>query len=82
MGPRACLNAVEKPFWLTVQNCSCCSHRLLIPGRGEDVFWSKVNFVRFEALMAVTMKSNCMFWYVTPCSLVEIYRRFGRIYCL
>lgn len=35
---------------------------------------------RFEVLMTVTMNSNA-FCNVTPCSLVEIYRRFRRMRC-
>jgi hypothetical protein len=47
-----------------------------------DVFWqwtqyecliTKFNSVRFEVLMAVSMKKT-IFWDVTPCDLVEVYR--------
>jgi hypothetical protein len=35
-----------------------------------------MNYVLSEVLMAVTVKIT-MFWNVTPCSLVEVYWRFG-----
>jgi hypothetical protein len=31
---------------------------------------------RFEVLPTITAK-NIIFWYVKPCDLVEVYRRFG-----
>jgi hypothetical protein len=35
----------------------------------------------FQALRAVTTKST-IFWGVTPCTLIEVHRSFGRMYCL
>jgi hypothetical protein len=40
-----------------------------------------LTFVGSEILTASTTK-NTVFWDVTPCSLVEIYRRFGETYFL
>jgi hypothetical protein len=37
--------------------------------------------VGFEVLTAMTMKSN-IFWDMQSCSLVEVHRPFGGIYCL
>jgi hypothetical protein len=37
--------------------------------------------MRFRSLTSVTMK-NSVFWVVTPCSLVEVYRCFGINHCL
>jgi hypothetical protein len=37
--------------------------------------------VGFEVLTAVSTKM-AVFWVVAPCSLVEVYRRFGGTYCL
>jgi hypothetical protein len=39
------------------------------------------NSNRVEILTAITMKCS-IFWDVTPCSPVKIYRRFGGAYCL
>jgi hypothetical protein len=38
-------------------------------------------FVRFQVLTAASMKVT-VFWDVTPCSLVEVYRRFRGACCL
>jgi hypothetical protein len=40
-----------------------------------------VNAVGFEVLAAVSTKM-AVFWVVVPCSLVEVYRRFGGPCCL
>jgi hypothetical protein len=37
--------------------------------------------VRFEVMVVVTMKSSG-FWNVMLCGVVEIYLRFGGMYCL
>jgi hypothetical protein len=37
--------------------------------------------VKFEVLMAVRM-TVLFFWVVTPCGLINRYRRFGGTYCL
>jgi hypothetical protein len=37
------------------------------------------NYITFEIPITVTVKSN-IFWDVTPCSSVEVHRRFGRKY--
>jgi hypothetical protein len=37
--------------------------------------------VRFQVLTAVSIKMT-VFWYVVPCSLVEVYRRLRCAYCL
>jgi hypothetical protein len=37
--------------------------------------------VRFQVFMLASMKIT-VFWDVAPCSLVEVYRRFGGAYCL
>jgi hypothetical protein len=42
---------------------------------------NKINFVRFEVLTAVSMKM-AVFWVTSPCSLVEVYRRFRDACCL
>jgi hypothetical protein len=40
-------------------------------------------FVRFDILMAVTLKSRpAVFWHVILCSLMEVYRRFGGTCCI
>jgi hypothetical protein len=36
--------------------------------------------VGFEVITAVTVKCNII-WDVTPCSVVNVYRRFGGTYC-
>jgi hypothetical protein len=41
----------------------------------------KLMLCRTEVLAALTVKSTS-FWDVTPCGLVEVYRRFGEPYCL
>jgi len=47
----------------------------------DDVHSGSCWYLRFEFLSTVTMK-NSTFWHMTPSSLVEIYRIFGRSYCL
>jgi hypothetical protein len=37
--------------------------------------------MRFEVLTVASMKMT-VFWGVTPCSLVDVYRRFKDYYCL
>jgi hypothetical protein len=39
-----------------------------------------ITVVRFEVLMAVSMKMT-VFWVVALCRLVEVYRRFRGVYC-
>jgi hypothetical protein len=43
--------------------------------------WNSKYIVRFEVLTAASMKMT-VFWYIAPCSLVEIDRRFRGAYCL
>jgi hypothetical protein len=38
------------------------------------LYSNEVAYAEFEVLTAVTTKST-IFWFVTPCSLVEVYRR-------
>jgi hypothetical protein len=38
-------------------------------------------YVRFQVLTAASMKM-AVFWFVAPCSLVEVYRRFRGACCL
>jgi hypothetical protein len=42
---------------------------------------SVVPSVGFEVLIPVTTK-NTAFWHITPCSVVEVHRRFGGTYWL
>jgi hypothetical protein len=42
---------------------------------------NKNNSVEFEFLTAVVMK-NSVFWDITPCSPLEVNKRFGRTYRL
>jgi hypothetical protein len=44
-------------------------------------WWCLVAFVRFQVLMAASMKFR-VFWDVAPCSLVGVDRRFRDAYCL
>jgi hypothetical protein len=47
--------------------------------RSSPVMFSKqivAHYARFEVLVAVTM-NRTLFWNVTPCNLVKIYRHFG-----
>jgi hypothetical protein len=39
------------------------------------------NYVIFQVLTAASMKFR-VFWYVAPCSHVEVDRRFRVVYCL
>jgi hypothetical protein len=41
----------------------------------------KINCVRFEVLTSGTMKS-AIFYDLTPCDLVKIYRLLGKMYCI
>jgi hypothetical protein len=52
--------------------------RIVAPGNSSA---SYITHVRFEVITTVTVK-NAVFWDVTPCSLVEVYRYFGRIFCM
>jgi hypothetical protein len=40
-----------------------------------------VKYMRFHVLTATNMKMTA-FWYIAPCSLVEVNRRFRSAYCL
>jgi hypothetical protein len=42
----------------------------------SDPGWEVLRTVGFEVLTAVSTKM-AVFWVVAPCSLVEVYRRFG-----
>jgi hypothetical protein len=42
---------------------------------------AKETLVRLEMFSAVIIKI-IIFWNVTPCSLLEMYRRFGGTFCL
>jgi hypothetical protein len=53
-----------------------CRHRSAVTPAVE-----KLMLCRTERLTALTVKSTS-FWDVTPCSLVEVYRRFREPYCL
>jgi hypothetical protein len=53
-------------------------HTLYILSYKHEVLKSLVGF---DVLMAVAVKST-IFWEVTPCSLIEIYRRFGGTQCV
>jgi hypothetical protein len=49
-------------------------------GRKSDQV-DTLGYVRFQVLTAASMKMTA-FWDIKPSCLVEIYRRFGRAYCL
>jgi hypothetical protein len=78
---------------ILIEQCVCPSFRMLI-FRNHTNFpknfnlkwlhlklWKEVNFVVFEAFIAVIMKCS-VFWYIMPCSLLKVNRSFGRIYRL
>jgi tryptophan-rich sensory protein len=44
-----------------------------------NIFVYSEIFVRFEVLTAASMKM-VVFWFVAPCSLVEVYRRIRGAY--
>jgi hypothetical protein len=73
-------------FWVT--------RRTLILGDRSCVDWMNIlcshinleiindySFVEFEVLTAVSVKSGTIFWDLTLCSLVQIYRYLGRTFC-
>jgi hypothetical protein len=79
LGVNVCIvNGVLTSCWL----CGCTA-RVWITGllrwkgvcRGTNVCNGDFWVVKFEVLMAITMKST-IFWDVTPCHLVEVYQRF------
>jgi hypothetical protein len=51
------------------------------PELSNTVGYKRLDLVKSEALTAVTMKIK-VFWDVSPCSLVKVYRRFGGTHIL
>jgi hypothetical protein len=54
---------------------------VILVKEGLKHFHVKLSYVRFHVLKAVSTKM-AVFWVVAPCSLVEVYQRFRRTYCL
>jgi hypothetical protein len=47
---------------------------------GQWTAYGQAYYVRLEVLTAASMKM-AIFWAVAPCSLVEVFRRFGGACC-
>jgi hypothetical protein len=45
--------------------------------RGKNVSMELNKYARFEGIKVVTVKIT-LFWDATPCSQIEVHRRFGR----
>jgi hypothetical protein len=59
-----------------IRACWICNIRLAV-----SVQYKNLDIVGFEVLTEVVMKST-IFWDITPCSPLNINRRFGGTYCL
>lgn len=59
---------------------TCLSAAITTP-KVSHVIFSNIHIVRFDVLMAVTMKI-ATFWNVMVCSVIEVYQCFGGTNCL
>jgi hypothetical protein len=86
--PRIFLLRMLKRYEAGIRDRGCQIHKdtnqaahtntMLGETRNKVVFWKyNIVCVGFEVLTAVTI-----FWGVKPCTLVQAYRWFGRMYCL